>query len=299
MTLKEIIQKTKNAILIPLACSTPFISGCTSTLKNRQSNGRFVPDMEYSVRLGEATRTKIRNIDRKIQTHRIPVDENWIEHVTTDLRKSKKDFNLVFETRAGKEYNLHKGFKIKPTLGAELRVNGMAFEEGKSGGIQDVEVAYGMERKLKEYQYRRKVLRDPTAVIPDYSDAYIYSQMIADPLTWIPSIGLEATSPKGFKLGLEAGLPYSGWRFESGTIHVERAKSPNPDYYTKLKEDSWSGFGKRIGIKLGWESPEEKQGFGIDGFNLRVYKEEYEPKIGDEKGDIKVGGLSAGLVFKY
>ncbi len=103
--------------------------------------------------------------------------------------------------------------------------------------------------------------------------------------TLSPFVGLD-TEIHGIGLGLELGLPFTKGKYEVRHYRYDRDDEPIAKY-------SWEDFGKSINIRLG-QYP--RDGI-IDGYGIVYSFEQYDTRLGGERANIDMHGISFILPF--
>jgi hypothetical protein len=198
------------------------------------------------------------NLSKKIQTTAVhPDDRDFLSGKTTAKIDEGRDISPIL----GLESKLKKG-KVRWKAGADLRLF--------SGSSSDGEYKKGMYAHKQQESDNR----------PDESGSMVYSQLTSKPVGFRPFVGVEIG--EGWKFGLEAGLAYQGFRFESG--HDRYSK------WSAVREDEWSGFGPSI---VGYGGFEE----GRHSFVMSAGYERFEPEFCGEKN--KIEKTTFGLIYRF
>ncbi len=118
---------------------------------------------------------------------------------------------------------------------------------------------------------------------PKSDGSFVFTQLVPDAFTFIPSVGLEAEI-SNLTIGANVGFPYMGWEARSGH---DRWGS-----WETAQKDSWKGFGTRYSGTIGFNLNNEN-----DKLFISVFQEEYKAKFAGDKA--KISGLGALLIYVH
>ena len=223
------------------------VAGCTSSYNSRAD----FDIIYYDIDLG-----------RKLQTTPVhPDDTPFLTGETEADLDSGWDMGIKggLEGKFGSE-------KVKVKAGADVRFNFSSLNDNYRCGIHRTEQQES----------------DPR---PENTGSHVFTQLTPDYFNYIPFVGIEGNVNKDFKLGLELGFPYSGFKFRSGHDRYSR--------WDAVKKDEWNGFGTRISGNL-----ECKMGYN-SWFNFSLAWESYKPEFEGEKTEIDGYMFGVGIKTRF
>lgn len=198
---------------------------------------------------------------------------------TTPVHPDDAGF-LTGETRA----DVDSGYDIAPKLGLGASLGGenlrlivggdVRYNPGATTSDDDSD-AYNFTWEYGDGIYQRKQQASDTRSMD--SGSFVFTSFDPEGVTYVPSVGIEATFFKKIRLGIEAGLPYSRFKVRSGHDRFRR--------WQTVQKDSWTGYGESFGASIGCidDNPSDAKRSSI---SLSVRQERYEPRFAGERAEI-------------
>ena len=175
------------------------------------------------------------------------------------------------------------GFSWAPNLGlfGSIGTENLRIVGGVSGRWN---IMYYEDGYRQGFHSTRQQVSD---IRPESNGSFVFTQLVPDAFTFIPSVGIEGKI-EDLMIGVTAGFPYMGWKVRSGH---DRWGS-----WETVQKDSWTGFGERYTLTLGFNLDDESDD---DKFFISVFYEDYEPKFAGEKAKISGIGGVIGLIRRW
>jgi len=149
------------------------------------------------------------------------------------------------------------------------------------------DIGYGFSKEGEEVIILEE--RRQATDIPG-SESYAFTRLTQDRFTFTPVIGAERDFYGVFRIGVEGGFPYTGFDVESGYDRFGQ--------WQTVKNNSWSGYGKRFGINLDVLDSEYVM-LPFRGMYIFAGNESFSPEVGGEKGTIKTTIFSFGKRWRF
>jgi len=242
--------------------STLFLSGFLATSgcmiranKKIETDSPIYPEAGFRAGV-ELIDYEVKELGDKIQTTGVHPDDWFLSGTTTtDLEgKSSKDF----VPKLGLEASLGWDF-LRVYTGVDARVHSLS---SKNHTVD-----------LYDNPQQSSDIR------PSSQGSFVYSKLSTEPFSFVPFVGVEGVIAEKIHLGFEIGKPYMGWKMERGHDRWS--------HHQKVHEETWNGFGKRIGGFAGFSIDDSDSNLDRLLIGLYVGKESYEPEFAGEKGKIE------------